>query len=49
VSPELLERLARAVVDGRIVPPPITDIHLDDVLAAWARPEHADGKTVITM
>jgi NADPH:quinone reductase len=49
VSSELLGRVADAVVAGRIVPPPITDIRLDDAPAALARNRHADGKTVITM
>ena len=49
VSPELLARVADAVVAGRIVPPPITDIRLDDVPTALADMAHADGKTVITM
>jgi NADPH2:quinone reductase len=49
MSSELLERLAQAVVDGRIVTPPITRISLEEVPAALsatqARP--ARGKTVI--
>jgi NADPH2:quinone reductase len=48
-TPELLERLARAVAAGRIVPPPITDLPLDEVPAALARNGHVDGKTVITV
>ena len=48
---ELLERLAQAVVDGRIVTPPITRISLEEVPAALsatqARP--ARGKTVIAL
>ena len=47
MSGELLERLAQAVVDGRIVTPPITRISLEDVPAALARP--ARGKTVIAL
>jgi hypothetical protein len=34
MSSELLERLAQAVVDGRIVTPPITRISLEEVPAA---------------
>jgi NADPH:quinone reductase len=49
LSPELLRRVADAVVAGRIVPPPITRIGLDDVPSAWERMDHADGKTVIMM
>ena len=49
MSSELLERLAKAVVDGHIVTPPITRISLGEVPAALsetqARP--ARGKTVI--
>lgn len=51
MSSELLERLAQAVVDGRIVPPPITRISLEEATAALseahARP--ARGKTVIAL
>jgi NADPH:quinone reductase-like Zn-dependent oxidoreductase len=51
MSSELLERLAQAVVDGRIVTPPITRISLEEVPAALsatqARP--ARGKTVIAL
>jgi len=51
MSSELLERVARAVADGRIVAPPITRISLEEVPAALdptqARP--ASGKTVITL
>jgi len=50
MSSELLERLAQAVVDGRIVTPPITRISLDEVpaalSAAQARPAR---KTVIAL
>jgi NADPH:quinone reductase len=49
VSTELLERVADAVVAGRIAPPPIREIRLDEVPDAYARIGHADGKTVITM
>ena len=48
-SSELLERLADAVMAGRIVPPPITDVTLDDAPAVLARNGHADGKTVIAL
>ena len=48
-STELLERVADAVVAGRIAPPPIREIRLDEVPDAYARMGHADGKTVITM
>jgi NADPH:quinone reductase len=51
MSSELLERLAQAVVDGRIVTPPITRISLEGAPAALnptqARP--VGGKTVITL
>jgi len=50
-SSELLERVAKAVADRRIVAPPITRISLEDVptalSTAQARP--ASGKTVITL
>jgi len=49
LSSQLLQRLADAVVAGRIDSPPITDIQLDDVPAVWAWNGHADGKTVITL
>jgi NADPH:quinone reductase-like Zn-dependent oxidoreductase len=51
MSSELLERLAQAVVDGRIVTPPITRISLDEVPAALsaARSRPARGKTVVTL
>jgi len=51
MSSELLEQLAQAVVDGRIVTPPITRISLEEVptvlSATQARP--AKGKTVIAL
>ncbi len=47
MSSGLLERLADAVVNGRIVVPPITRVKLDDVPALNGN-AHADGKTVIT-
>jgi NADPH2:quinone reductase len=51
MSSELLERLAAAVVDGRIVSPPITRISLEEVPAALnpARARPARGKTVIAL
>jgi NADPH2:quinone reductase len=50
-SPELLERLADALVVGAIVAPPITRIPLEEVPAAvsGAQAGHAEGKTVITL
>jgi NADPH:quinone reductase-like Zn-dependent oxidoreductase len=50
-SSELLARVADALVAGRIVPPPVTRIALEEVPAAWSRAQtgHADGKTVITL
>ena len=47
MSSGLLERLADAVVNGRIVVPPITRVKLDDVPALNGS-AHAGGKTVIT-
>ena len=51
MSSELLERLAQAVVDGRIVAPPITRISLEEAPAALnpAQARPAGGKTVITL
>ena len=49
VSPELLERVADELVAGRIAAPPIRDIRLDEVPAAFKAIGHGDGKTVITM
>jgi NADPH:quinone reductase-like Zn-dependent oxidoreductase len=51
VSPELLQRLAESVASGRIVPPPITRVKLDDVPTALQRVGaiHGDGKTVVTL
>jgi NADPH2:quinone reductase len=51
MSSELLERLAQAVVDGRIVTPPITRISLEKVPAALsgAQARPARGKTVIAL
>jgi NADPH:quinone reductase len=46
-SGAMLERLAEAVVSGRIVAPPITRIGLEDVVAPNGRAATA-GKTVIT-
>ena len=44
----VLDRLADAVVSGRIVVPPITRIKLEDV-PSLNRNAHTDGKTVITL
>jgi NADPH:quinone reductase len=51
MSSELLERLADAVVGGRIVAPPITRISLEEVPAALklAQTRPARGKTVIAL
>ena len=51
MSSELLQRVAEAVADGRIVAPPITRISLEEVPAALssARARPASGKTVITL
>ena len=51
MSSELLERLAQAVVDGRIVTPPITRISLEEVPAALSATQAraARGKTVIAL
>ena len=49
VSTALLERVADELVAGRIVPPPIRDIQLDEVPDAFKGIGHGDGKTVITM
>jgi NADPH:quinone reductase-like Zn-dependent oxidoreductase len=51
MSSELLERLAEAVLDGRVVPPPITRISLEEVPDALnpAQALHARGKTVIAL
>jgi NADPH:quinone reductase len=51
MSSELLERLAQAVVDGRIVTPPITRISLEEVPAALNRAQarRGGGKTVIAL
>lgn len=48
---EVLERVAKDLVDGRIVPPPITRIALDQVPSAMSSRQHhhADGKTVIVL
>jgi NADPH:quinone reductase len=49
VSTELIQRVADALIAGRIAPPPITRIRLDDVPAAMEQTGHADGKTVVTL
>lgn len=46
-SNDLLERLADAVVNGRVVVPPITEVNFDDVPGLNGKPK-AEGKTVIT-
>jgi NADPH:quinone reductase-like Zn-dependent oxidoreductase len=48
---ELLETVARALVECRILAPPITQITLDEVpLALRSTPkDHADGKTVVVL
>ena len=48
MSTDLLERLIRAVVVGRVSVPPITRIELEDV-PALNRNAHANGKTVINL
>jgi NADPH:quinone reductase-like Zn-dependent oxidoreductase len=45
----MLDRRTAAVVAGTIVPPPITQISLDEVPDLVSRHGHAEGKTVITM
>ena len=51
MSSDLLARLAEAVIDGRIVTPPITRISLEEVPAALnpAQGRPARGKTVIAL
>jgi NADPH:quinone reductase len=51
MSSQLLERVAQAVADGRIVAPPITRISLEDAPDALdpAQAPPASGKTVITL
>ena len=51
MSSELLKRLGQAVVDGRIVTPPITRISLEEAPAALnpAQARPARGKTVIAL
>ena len=48
MSPAALQRLAAAVVTGRILPPPIKRIELGDVPAMWNKPRF-EGKTVIAL
>ena len=48
MSPGALQRVADAVVKGRIVPPPINRIELGDVPATWSNGRF-DGKTVIVL
>jgi NADPH:quinone reductase len=49
ISTELLTRVVDELVAGRIAKPPIRDIRLDEVPAAFEGIGHGDGKTVITM
>jgi NADPH:quinone reductase len=50
VSADAMRRLADAIANRRIEPPPITRINLADVPAALSRPAgQADGKTVVTL
>jgi NADPH:quinone reductase-like Zn-dependent oxidoreductase len=51
MSNELLERVAEAVAEGRIVAPPITRISLEEAPAALdpAQAQPASGKTVIRL
>jgi hypothetical protein len=44
-----LDRLAAAVVTGIIVPPPITQVSLDEVPALLSKHGLGEGKSVITM
>jgi NADPH2:quinone reductase len=46
-SPELLKRVGDAVVAGRIVPPPITPLRLNDVPDAGAHRARGIGKEVV--
>ena len=48
---EVLARVAKDLVDRRVIPPPITRITLDEVPSTMrSRPDHhADGKTVIAL
>jgi len=50
-TPELLERVADALIEGRIVAPPIRRITLDEVPGTLITAEsgHVDGKTVIAL
>jgi NADPH:quinone reductase-like Zn-dependent oxidoreductase len=51
VSPEVLQRLADSTLAGRIIPPPITRVTLNEALAALGRVGaiHGEGKTVVTL
>jgi NADPH:quinone reductase-like Zn-dependent oxidoreductase len=46
-SPELLARVGDAVASGRVVPPPITRVTLDDLPAAWGHAADGMGKPVV--
>jgi hypothetical protein len=48
-TPELLGRLADALVTGRIVAPPISRISLDEAPAALDDGARREGKTVIAL
>jgi hypothetical protein len=48
-TPELLGRLADALVTGRIVAPPISRILLDEAPAALDDGARREGKTVIAL
>jgi hypothetical protein len=45
----LLDRLAAAALARIIVPPPITQLSLDEVPALLSKHGRREGKTVITM
>jgi NADPH:quinone reductase len=46
---EVLERVAKDLIDHRVVPPPMTHIALAEVPAAMASRSHDDVKTVIVL
>jgi hypothetical protein len=47
---EVLERVAKDLIDRRIVPPPMTHIALDEVPSAMGSRSHGDDvKTVIVL
>lgn len=49
MSPELLQQVAESVAAGRIVPPPITRVTLDDVPRVFSGGGTGDGKTVVVL